>query len=130
MQTLVNAERYVLKVDLLKNRMYWTFKGFWKELEGEDAYLQYWHAAANKMTPGFTVLVDLSELQIMSAEWTGIAVKTQEIVMAAGVKAVAEVIPGRAVLELQAGRIANTTGIRKQVFPTKAAAEAWLDSLA
>ena len=122
--------RFVLTVDSTKNRVYCTMRGFWKQVDDADAYLNAWRTAIRQMSNHFTVIVDLSDLNIMSPEWVTLAFEVEKLVISAGLLATAEVIPANPTVKMQANRISYDTNMTKRVFINRDDAEAWLDSLA
>ena len=126
MLTVAANERYDLKCDLNKNRMFITIKGLWKSKEG---YLEDLEDACRKMQSGFTIHVDLTSMKPCGD--IGIVHEhAQNTFMCYGLANSAEVQEDRALLRLTMAKYSDKSGMKKRVFFSHAEAEQWLDSLA
>ena len=82
-----------------------------------------------RLSKGFTVLCDLSQLQLLSREWSEIVIETQKMLVEAGCSWTAEILPKAAIAKIQADRISSCSGMQKKEFACKDTAETWLDSI-
>ena len=129
MEEILNTELCKILVDTTKNRVYYTMSGFWQELSDVPEYLESWEKAVSLLSPGFTVLTDLRDFQLMSPEWAKIHVQAQETVSKAGLLGTAEILPAKVLIKSQLNRVSRESGMVKKTFSDPAEAETWLDSL-
>ena len=128
MATTVKTACYSIQVDSAKNRMYLTIKGFWAKPSEVPAYLDDIRKASREVCKGFTILSDLTEMKAPPPEVGLLHKKAQEILMAAGLRKTAELLPaGSAITKLSVDNYSKQTGMQKSSFDNKKDAEAWLD---
>lgn len=129
MEEILNTELCKILVDTTKNRAYYTMSGFWQQLSDVPEYLESWEKAISLLSPGFTVLTDLRDFQLMSPQWTGVHVQAQQLASEAGLIGTAELLPAKVLIKSQLNRVSRESGMVKKTFSDPAEAEAWLDSL-
>jgi hypothetical protein len=129
MHEIAKTPFYTLSVDPIKNRLYSCKFGFWHDMSHRADFIQNIEKAITRLFKGFTILSDLSQLQVMSHEWTELVIETQKKLIEAGCSWEAEISPQTEIAKIQASRIATCSGIRKRGFTRKDEAEIWLDSL-
>ena len=129
MQTIANTPHYTLAVDPSKNRIYWTPRGLWDQSLSAPKLVDQWERARRHVLPGFTILADARQIQILSADWADTFEQIQELMISSGLAASAEVLPEDAITKMQAKRISRQSGMRREVFASVEEAEKWLDSL-
>ncbi|MEO1253933.1 MAG: hypothetical protein AAFY41_03470 [Bacteroidota bacterium] len=125
MDLVSENDRYSLKCDNNRNRLFITIKGLWKS---KDSYLKDLEAACKKMTPGFTIHVDLTTMKPPGQEIGGVHEEAQRILLKYGLSNTAEVQTDRALLRLALERYSDNSGMRKRVFFSHEEAEEWLDA--
>ncbi|WKV13260.1 hypothetical protein [Marivirga harenae] len=127
MITIAKNEQYSLKVDITKNRAFLKINGFWRNKEDIPGYLQDWNEAINKLSKGFTLLTDATDMTIHPGDVRDVHSKAQEKIVKAGVKKVAE-LHGENVASMQLDGVSNESGMPKKNFNDRTKAESWLDS--
>lgn len=126
MITIAENKQYSLKVDITKNRAFLKINGFWRNKEDIPGYLQDWDEAVNKLTKGFTLLTDASDMTIHPGDVRDVHSKAQEKIVKAGVKKVAE-LHKASVAEMQLNSVSNESGMPKKNFNDREEAMNWLD---
>ncbi|HET8859304.1 hypothetical protein [Marivirga sp.] len=127
MITIAKNEQYSLMVDITKNRAFLKINGFWRNKEDIPGYLQDWDEALNKLTKGFTLLTDATEMVIHPGDVRDVHSKAQQKIVSAGVKKVAE-LHRSGVAGVQLDSVSNESGMPKQKFDNKEKALQWLDN--
>ncbi|MGJ3235296.1 hypothetical protein [Marivirga sp.] len=127
MITIAENKQYSLKLDLTNNRAFLKINGFWRNKEDIPAYLQDWDEAINKLSEGFTLLTDATEMTIHPGDVRDVHSKAQEKIIKAGVKKVAE-LHDENVAVMQLNSVSNESGMPKKNFNNKEEALKWLDS--
>ncbi len=126
-ELIAETERYIIRVDKLKNRMLLELKGFWSTLESIRNYIPDLEAAAAVLTPPFTALVDVREMRTPGAGVKDYMVEAQKVVIAAGLARSAEVFPRGVSKEIELESYSKESQLVRRGFKTIAEAEAWLD---
>lgn len=135
MQEIVNTARFNLSYHPGKQRLYYTFKGYWsKDAEGRE---QEWRLIQNleqRLPQQVTALIDATQLRLMHPFVAEDVIRpTLKFLFAKNVRGIAQVIdPNNAIVKMQFKRIIRTlNGVsdRIHVFTGRNAAETWLDSL-
>lgn len=127
MITIAENEQYSLKVDITKNRAFLKINGFWRNKEGIPGYLQDWDEAINKLSKGFTLLTDATEMTIHPGDVRDVHSKAQEKIVKAEVKKVAE-LHDENVAVMQLNSVSSESGMPKKNFNDKKEALQWLDA--
>ena len=69
MKVLVGGNHYFLfSVDVEKNRQYLVLRGYWEDISVAEDFLRYNRESIDRLQPGFTTLIDISELQAPTEE--------------------------------------------------------------
>jgi len=69
MKVLVGGNHYYsFSVDLEKNRQYLVLRGYWEDASVAEDFLKYNRQSIDMLKPGFTTLIDISELEAPSEE--------------------------------------------------------------
>ncbi len=131
MQEIARTESYTLSVDSTKNRIYCTVTG--NDLAGNATFVQDWEQAKCLVSPGFTVLTDVSRIRRMSKDWVATSVKLQQMLIHAGLAGTAELLSEQVAEDLQIQHINRISGhycyTKEEMFTNKRIAEAWLDRI-
>jgi hypothetical protein len=125
---IANNDLYEVRVDIDKNRLYLTVKGFWKSPAQAPEYIADLKAAAEKIKPGFTILTDLRTMKPPTTEVGQLHVEAQKNLVESGLSKTAEVVGSAILLEMQLKKYAQTSSMSKAEFESVEEAEAWLDS--
>lgn len=120
-------ECYELIYSKLKNRVYLTIIGFWKNKECVPDFLKDWDKVLVHVKPDFTILTDMRTMITHPPSLKSIHTAAQLKVKAAGVLQVANIMPIDRIASLQIGTIAATTNLPTTNFTTLQEAELWLD---
>lgn len=126
MKEIAINDRYELKCDLEKNRLYIVIKGLWKTQEG---YLQDLQTACSNLKEDFSMHVDLTSMKPPGQEIGKVHEQAQVIAQKNGLGATAEVQSDRALLRMALNRYSEKSGMQKQVFLSNEEAESWLNQL-
>ncbi|RUA31869.1 MAG: hypothetical protein DSY77_12410 [Bacteroidetes bacterium] len=126
MITIATNEQYSLKVDITRNRAFLKINGFWRNKEDIPGYLQDWDEAIYKLSKGFTLLTDATEMTIHPGDVRDVHSKAQEKIIKAGVKKVAE-LHSENVSIMQLDGVSRESGMPKKNFNNKEEALKWLD---
>lgn len=127
MITIAENAQYSLKVDITKNRAFLKINGFWRKKEDIPGYLQDWDEAIKKLSNGFTLLTDATEMTIHPGDVRDVHSKAQEKITKAGVKKVAE-LHDEKVSIMQLDSVSRESGMPKKNFNNKEEALKWLDA--
>jgi uncharacterized protein (UPF0147 family) len=127
MITIAENEQYSLKVDITKNRAFLKINGFWRNKEDIPGYLQDWDEAVKKLSKGFTLLTDATQMTIHPGDVRDVHSKAQEKIVKAGVQKVAELHSAN-VAVMQLNSVSNESGMPKKNFNEKEEALKWLDA--
>lgn len=128
MKTIAKTAYYSIAVDKTKNRIYLTIIGFWKSPEIVPAYVEDMKKACQEISPGFTVLADVTRMITPPAEVAAVHERAQQVTLAAGLRKTAEILPKEKALEKMAlAKWSTASGMLKGMFHAIADAEAWLD---
>jgi len=127
MKPIAETAYYRIEVDPNKNRLYLTLWGFWKNLEVAPHFLEDIGKVAHLLQPGFTALANVSQLKPTPQEVKVIHEKAQKILLHAGLRKTAEVIPDDTVVQVQIDDFAKQSKMPKREFYTQEEAENWLN---
>ncbi|WMN12162.1 hypothetical protein QYS49_32650 [Marivirga salinae] len=127
MITIAENKQYSLKVDITKNRAFLKINGFWRNKEDIPGYLQDWDEAIKKLSKGFTLLTDATEMTIHPGDVRDVHSKAQEKIIKAEVKKVAE-LHSKNVSIMQLDGVSRNSGMPKKNFNDKEEALKWLDA--
>ena len=129
MTEITNNAFMKLAVDQTKNRIYYSMMGFWQKAADVPTSAEGWEKTLKLVSPGFTILVDLTQVKTISTEWAKIFEASQKKITDAGLIGTAEVVSENVLMKAQLTRITKESGMPKKMFANKAEAEAWLDTL-
>lgn len=130
MQELITADTYLLLVDTIKNRIYFSI--IKDDISWDATFVQDWENAVHLVSKGFTVLADISLLQHMTRNWVAASMKLQQMLVEAGLAGTAEVLSEDVVTKLQISRFIRLSKLRytkEELFTNRRMAEAWLDRI-
>lgn len=117
---------YDLCYDGLINRIYFTIHGFWKNRDGVSEFLTDWEKALSLAKPGFTILTDMRTMITHPQELTSLHCEAQSMVLEAGVRNIAHVMPLDKIAYLQVQSIYERIDLPSKNFHTKEEADQWL----
>lgn len=120
---------YQLHVDVEPNLIYIDLYGFWGGRSNVPEYLDDCKKAASCVQPGFTILVDMTQIKTVSNEAALLHAEVQRIFIQAGLSQAAEVYrPQDPIVCHQLTCIKQSTGVYNQVkvFTDRITAENWL----
>ena len=89
MQEIARTDSHTLAVDTVKNRIYCTVTQ--NNLLEDSSFFQHWKKAKHLVSPGFTVLTDVSQI-LISRNWIKISVKIQKMLIKEGLAGIAEIL--------------------------------------
>jgi hypothetical protein len=127
MTFIAKNEYYTIYVNQEKNRLYLTLIGFWKSRSAVPNYLEDLKKASNELSPGYTVLTDVTQLKTPPQDVVPLHLGAQKLVMADGSKKTAEVVGHDVTANMAFDRFSKESGMCKGTFDNKQEAEAWLD---
>ncbi len=125
-QVLADNKHYTLSADAEKNRAYLKIKGYWRNVDAVPEYLSDWKKTLDKVTQGFTLLTDATEMKTHPQDVRKLHEQAQGLVLKAGIARIAEVIKDD-IAEMQLDAVAEATKFPKKNFRLVDDAERWLD---
>ncbi len=128
MKEIADNTYYSIYVDKLKNRVYLTVKGFWKNQAVVSNYLEDIKKATNEETsPGYTILTDVTQMRTPPQDVAELHIEAQKICVESGLRKTAELLEKNVAAQMALERYSKHSGMKKRSFYDKAKAEAWLD---
>ncbi len=127
METIAQTSRYSISVDRNKNRMYLTLKGIWLNSDDFPNYKDDLRKATLELSIGYTILTDITQMNIPSDAVKKLHFEAQIIVIEAGLKKTAELEPTGLSRKVAFEEYAEESGMKRRGFNNKKEAEAWLD---
>jgi hypothetical protein len=128
MKRIAKTAYYSIDIDKTKNRIYLTIGGFWKNVTVVPNYFDDIKKAAQEVSPGFTILTDVSQMATPPSDVGSLHEKAQQVLIEAGLKKTAEIIPReKAIEQMVLKKWSVKSGMVKGTFHDKFAAETWLD---
>ncbi|MDN4165868.1 hypothetical protein QWY31_10155 [Cytophagales bacterium LB-30] len=124
----ISTVHYEISYQAAKNRLYISIKGFWRNKADVASYLPDLKKILQKTKPGFTLLTDLRAMKTSPPEMQEIHIAAQKALVDAGLHCTAEVVASSFV-QFQASQYSKTSEMPLKQFESKAAAEAFLDTL-
>lgn len=118
---------YDLCYDGLKNRIYFTIHGFWKNRDGVSEFLTDWEKALSLVKSGFTILADMRTMITHPQELTSLHREAQNMVIEAGVRNIAQVMPFDKIAYLQVQSVYERNDLSSKSFLTNEEADQWLN---
>jgi hypothetical protein len=118
---------YDVSVDVSKNRIYLTIKGYWQAKELVPNYLADVGNAAAMLKPGFTVLANLTRTVPPGREVGSLHLEAQKLLVERGLARSAEVLNDLLLINVASGYPAASQRTRR-IFYDAGFAEVWLDS--
>ncbi len=129
MGTIADNAYYTIETSTTLNRIYITVKGFWQNKTTAPDYLKDIERATRDVTSGFMIVADVTQMKVAPKEVGEIHMHAQRIMVAAGLKATAEVLPEDVLAQYALKRFSEESGMKKGSFKSKEDAEKWLDGL-
>ncbi|WP_162428079.1 hypothetical protein [Pontibacter pudoricolor] len=126
-EQIASNASYELKIDKAKNRIYFTVHGYWKNKEVVSELIEDWKKAVSLTQANFTVLTDMRSMITHPQELNEIHLEAQKLVIQAGVKQVANVLPTDKIANLQANSIVSNTTLPYRNFNSCEEAEDFLN---
>jgi hypothetical protein len=126
-EEIANNDYYEIYVDRSKNRLYYTVKGYWETVSLVPENYNDLAKASVKLTEGFDILSDLTDMKPPPAEVAELHMKQQKMLIERGLSRTAEVMD-HAVLKIAVQRYARESKMDVQGFGSVSEAEVWLDS--
>jgi len=127
-EQITSSQYYDLAVDVSKNRLYITSKGFWNKGEIIEAYHKCQTEALKHVKPNFTVVADMREFKILPQDLVPKQEATHIDLAKAGMYRVACIVPASAVANFQLRDVAKGTEMPEQRFAVMSEGEEWLDT--
>ncbi len=126
METIVKNEKYVIEVDVVKNRTYFTFIGFWESAAVVPNFLDDCRKAFEKISRGYSNLVNLSALKTPPDEIGALFIELQKMAMEYHPGKIAELYDSTLV-KVRVEESTDASGIKSRKFDSMTKAVAWLD---
>lgn len=120
---------YHLLIDAARNRLCYLCYEALSVAPELPHYLTDWQRALAQLRPGFTVLTDLSLTRGPNLGLLPTFAAAQQLVVAAGVRAVAEVHPRGSATRQTSAALQRESALPVRIFHSVADAEAFLNSL-
>ena len=125
METIAENEKYEIKVEASKKRIYFKVIGYWKRVEEVPNFISDVQKAVNIVGPGFSIITDMRSASPPAEEARQLHVKTSEIMKNNNVNKIAEIVDS-SVVKLSVSRT-TSADLKRQSFSSVEEAESWLD---
>ena len=128
---IVDTPHYSLAVVPSKERIYCTLSPYTTEFPDADEIFDSWLKIGSSFSHGFTLVLDACAEKVQRPEVIRFLLNVQKIAAGNGLLQLVDIVSGPPfahVLHDQIANMAVTKDCRK-VFPNRAGAEEWLDSL-
>lgn len=125
--TIARNDYYILEVNHEKNRAYLKLMGYWKKPSDLSDYIKDIKIGTEKMSDGFTLLVDLTQYNGTSTELHHLHVGAQRIAVKAGLSRAAKIFSSNPLLKLFFDSYSKESGANTMAFKDRSHAERWLD---
>ena len=127
-EEIANNDYYEIYVDRDKNRLYSKLKGFWQKASDVPNYLDDNKKSLDRLSPGFTLLVDNREVKPPPQEIMDLHVKAVEACNKAGIGKTALIV-SQMLVKFAGGKALREGGIeeKSRQFKDPKEAEDWLD---
>ncbi|GGG10329.1 hypothetical protein [Pontibacter amylolyticus] len=126
-QHVVRNTCYEIGYDGIRNRLYFSILGFWKNTDIVPDFLKDWDRALQLVSPGFTLLIDMRTMITHPQQLTDLHEESQRKMRAAGLSRIANVMPLDKIASLQVADSIKKIELPSQHFETCEAAQQWLD---
>ncbi|MBN1571599.1 MAG: hypothetical protein JW984_00200 [Deltaproteobacteria bacterium] len=127
-EEIAKNDYYEMYVDENKNRYYSKLKGFWQKASEVPNYIDDNKKALDRLSPGFTLLVDNIDVKPPAQECMDLHVKAVEMCNKAGIGETALIV-NQMIVKFAGGRALREGGIeeKSRQFNDPKEAEDWLD---
>jgi hypothetical protein len=126
METIVKNEKYEVRFDKSKNRLFYTFTGFWETPDVVVNLMDDCKKGLDQMSSGFTLLVNLSAIKTPSKDVRALFVELQQITMGYNPGRIAEVMDSMMV-KVNVDETHDISGVKTKQFDSVEKATQWLD---
>ncbi len=126
-ERIASNSYYDIAVDVTKNRIYLTIKGFWQTKDLVPHYIDDLDEATGMLGSGFTVLANLTRMVPPTAEVSVLHQQAQSLLMKNGLVRSAEIV-NDPLLVNAVDEYAARLQMNRRVFYDPGFAEVWLDS--
>ncbi|MBN1573178.1 MAG: hypothetical protein JW984_08295 [Deltaproteobacteria bacterium] len=126
-EEIVKNSYYELHVDIRKNRLYYTIKGYWQSASEAPKNYDDFEKAVEKLTKGFDAVADLREMKPPPEDVANLHIRTQKLAMAKGLSRTADIVDS-SLVNIVIKRYDRESNRFKQAFATIEEGEKWLDS--
>ena len=120
---------YTIRADVLKNRLYVTFSGFFEYKEMKDC-TDKTIVESKKLKPGYDVITDISQFKAVNQETLAEVKRAQAYFKASGIRHAIRVTGTATLTNLQFSRVGKTIDYVPTNVATVADAEKFLDAQA
>lgn len=127
MKIIARNPYYLIRVDIIKNRLYLNLIGHWNRCLAVCDYLSDIKRAGDALPRGFTVLTDLTEYLTPREEVFSLHIQAQQVFLDQGLVATAEILGPDAIIRMAMDDFSTTLGMPKACFKDRFSAENWLD---
>ena len=118
---------YEISYDSIRNRLYLSILGYWKNNDSIPDYLKDWDKALQLVSPGFTLLIDMRTMIAHPQHLNNLHEQSQRKMRTAGLDRIANVMPVDRIAGLQVADIIKRVEVPVQDFSTYDEAQRWLD---
>ncbi|WP_299989902.1 hypothetical protein [uncultured Pontibacter sp.] len=118
---------YEIAYDGIRNRIYYSILGFWKNTDSIPDFLSDWDKALQLVSEGFTLLIDMRTMITHPQQLNSLHEESRRKMKAIGVSKIANVMPVDKIANLQVSDLATRSHLPLHTFETCEAAEQWLN---
>lgn len=126
-KTIANTNYYKILFDEAKNRIYYTVKGYWPNVEIVPNYLNDIQKVLDFVQPHFTMVVHVEDLEAHPDDVEELRKKAQVMAVKAGMYKAAEIVPRDMVSDIQFDMMTETTKFEVIKVGNRRDADKWLD---
>ncbi len=126
METIVTNKKYEVSMDRAKNRLFYTFKGFWENPDVVKNLMDDCKKGLDQMSSGFTLLVDVTPLGTPSNDINALFAKLQILTMGYNPGRIAEIIDTM-IIKVNVDEAHEISGVKTKQFDSRDKAIRWLD---
>ncbi len=126
LKKIVKSDMYEIALHNSKKYIVLSLIGVWDRKSKLDLYIDDIKYALQKVTQGFSVILDLTQYRGSASEFTHMHIEAQKLAIDTGLNKTAVVMPNNPMLKVTVDYIFEQTGISALYFNNIASAENWV----
>ncbi len=125
---IASTNKYSIRINQEKNRLYLEIKGFWQSKADVPSYLTDLKYAASYLRSGFTCLTDMTTMKTPGAEAAVLFELGSQMLIRNGVTRSAGIFSHDVIAKMAAEHKVSSFNMDRKAFGKVTEAEQWLDS--